>query len=188
MRGKYSNIRKYSKIFENIRKYLKIFENIWIYSNIRLYTARNRFNLSNIFRWEIQRLVGNKTVAFTNSTSDYPFGVHKWYFAEEFHCSDAGYKWRKLIFHQEVKQPGNFCCDDGNCIREALNIYIFIYLNFFICIHFVLMLKTFPNIFGRPISIFLKIFGGFYFIVLNMFATIINIVRIIQMSLIVKIL
>ena len=54
-----------------------------------------------------------------NATSNYPFGVHNWYF-ENSECSDEGKNWRKLILHQEVEQPGKFCCDDGVCINSDL--------------------------------------------------------------------
>ena len=70
-------------------------------------------------RWEIQRLHDNSTIAFMNETTNYPFGIHKWYF-EESKCYDEGESWRTLILHQEVEQPGKFCCDDGVCIDSDL--------------------------------------------------------------------
>ena len=70
-------------------------------------------------RWELQRLSDSSTIAFMNATSNYPFGVHKWFF-EAFKCNDPGESLRKLILHQEVEQPGKFCCDDGVCINSDL--------------------------------------------------------------------
>ena len=70
-------------------------------------------------RWEIQTLKENKTVAFMNETSDYPFGLNKWYF-EAFVCKDEGEEYRRLLLHLQVEQPGKFCCEDGNCIDSEL--------------------------------------------------------------------
>ena len=57
-------------------------------------------------RWEIQTLQNNSTIAFTNESTDYPFGLRKWYFGQEFECKDNGQSWRALLLHQEVPQPG----------------------------------------------------------------------------------
>ena len=70
-------------------------------------------------RWEIQRLSDSRPIAFMNETTNYPLGVHNWYF-ENSECYDEGKNWRKLILHQEVEQPGKFCCDDGVCIDSDL--------------------------------------------------------------------
>ena len=70
-------------------------------------------------RWELQKLSDSSTIAFMNETSNYPLGVHKWFF-EETICRDQEVIWRKLILHLEVEQPGKFCCDDGACIDSEL--------------------------------------------------------------------
>ena len=67
--------------------------------------------------WEILDL-NNITLAFTNDTDDLPVGLHSWYFLDV-PCTDPGVLSRKLNLHQAVKQPGNFCCDNGACIRTV---------------------------------------------------------------------
>ena len=57
-------------------------------------------------RWEIQTLQNNSTVAFTNESTDYPFGMRKWFFNQEINCTDHGKDWRYLLLHQDVPQPG----------------------------------------------------------------------------------
>ena len=66
-------------------------------------------------RWNIVNLVDGKVLAFTNSSHDFPFGSHRWFFTDS-SCSDPGQPWRTLNLQQKVKQPGKFCCDDGYCI------------------------------------------------------------------------
>ena len=67
--------------------------------------------------WEIVDL-DNNTLAFTNDTDELPVGLHSWYFLDV-PCTDPGVLSRKLNLHQAVKQPGNFCCDNGACIRTV---------------------------------------------------------------------
>ena len=66
-------------------------------------------------RWNIVNLVDQNILAHTNSTNDFPFGSHRWFFTDG-SCSDPGQPWRELNLQQKVKQPGQFCCDDGLCI------------------------------------------------------------------------
>ena len=66
-------------------------------------------------RWNIVNLVDKNTLAHTNSTHDFPFGSHRWFFTNAT-CSEAGQPWRQLNLQQKVKQPGQFCCDNGLCI------------------------------------------------------------------------
>ena len=70
-------------------------------------------------RWNIVNLVDGKVLAYTNSTHDFPFGSHRWFFTNG-SCSDQGQTWRELNLQQKVKQPGQFCCDDGLCIDSEL--------------------------------------------------------------------
>ena len=66
-------------------------------------------------RWNIVNLVNRKLLAYTNSTRDFPFGLHRWFFIDT-PCSDPDQPWRELNLQQAVKQPGRFCCEDGLCI------------------------------------------------------------------------
>ena len=66
-------------------------------------------------RWNIVSLVDEKVLAHTNSTPNFPFGSHRWFFTETT-CSNPGQPWKELNLQQKVKQPGQFCCDDGLCI------------------------------------------------------------------------
>ena len=66
-------------------------------------------------RWELKALKDDATIAYLDGTNDYPFGKHKWYFTNS-ECKDPGKGFRTLLLHQEVDQPGKFCCDDGKCI------------------------------------------------------------------------
>ena len=68
-------------------------------------------------RWELKALKDDAPIAFLNGTNDYPFGKQKWYFSNS-DCKDPGKGFRTLLFHQEVPQPGKFCCDDGRCITS----------------------------------------------------------------------
>ena len=70
-------------------------------------------------RWEIQELRNTKTVAHMNLTSDYPLGLHPWYFPDN-SCQDPGSPLRSLLLQQAVEVPGKFCCDDGACIDSWL--------------------------------------------------------------------
>ena len=67
--------------------------------------------------WEIVDTNSNKTLAFTNETSSFPVGVHRWFFLDG-DCTDPDVPWRKLNLHMAVNQPGHFCCDNGACIRK----------------------------------------------------------------------
>ena len=66
-------------------------------------------------RWNIINLVNLNILAHTNSTSDYPFGTHNWFFTNSI-CTDPGQPWRQMNLQQKSKQPGRFCCRDGLCI------------------------------------------------------------------------
>ena len=70
-------------------------------------------------RWEIQELRNNQTVALMNQTSDYPLGLHPWYFPDD-SCHDPGSPLRSLLLQQAVEVPGKFCCDYGACIDSRL--------------------------------------------------------------------
>ena len=74
-------------------------------------TARNR--------WEIVRSFTNETLAFMNETTpEVPIGNHKWYYTQ-YECTDnSSVTYRTLNFHKYVKQPGNFCCNDGTCFTS----------------------------------------------------------------------
>ena len=66
-------------------------------------------------QWRIVNLVDRSILAHSNSTSDYPFGTHPWFFTNN-SCTDLGKPWRMMNLHQMVKEKGHFCCDDGVCI------------------------------------------------------------------------
>ena len=68
-------------------------------------------------RWEINKTLDNKIVAYMNSTSNLPIGTHPWYFTKS-NCTDEGKMYRTLNFHKYVEQPGNFCCNDGTCFTS----------------------------------------------------------------------
>ena len=70
-------------------------------------------------RWEIQEVRNNRAVAHMNQTSDYPLGLHPWYFPDH-SCHDPGSLQRSLLLQQAVEVPGKFCCDDGACIDSGL--------------------------------------------------------------------
>ena len=69
-------------------------------------------------RWEILDEDTDNLLAFWNETSDFPLGLHRWYFTDN--CTDPGQPWRSLSLHLDVAQPGQFCCDDGACIDSQL--------------------------------------------------------------------
>ena len=54
-----------------------------------------------------------------NLTSDYPLGLHPWYFPDN-SCQDPGSQLRSLLLQQAVEVPGKFCCDTGACIESSL--------------------------------------------------------------------
>ena len=66
-------------------------------------------------RWEIVNLIKNSTEAFMNSSTDFPFGTHAWYFIDGSGCTDTKQEWRSLNLHRKVVQPGMICCTDGSC-------------------------------------------------------------------------
>ena len=69
-------------------------------------------------QWEIRSGFNNTLMAFTNETTDFPEGMHPWYF--DSNCKDEASSWRMLKIHRHVKLPGYFCCDDGHCIKSDL--------------------------------------------------------------------
>ena len=69
-------------------------------------------------QWEIRRIFNDTLLAYTNETSDFPEGMHPWYF--DSNCKDEGSPWRMLKIHRHVNLPGHFCCDDGHCIKSDL--------------------------------------------------------------------
>ena len=69
-------------------------------------------------QWEIRSGFNNTLMAFTNETTDFPEGMHPWYF--DSNCKDESFSWRMLKIHRHVKLPGYFCCDDGHCIKSDL--------------------------------------------------------------------
>ena len=73
--------------------------------------------IQNKRRWEIVNMITNKTEAFMNKSSDFPFGTHPWYFTDS-NCTETGKLWRDLNLHVKYAQPGNFCCGDGMCISS----------------------------------------------------------------------
>ena len=71
-------------------------------------------------RWEVRSSVDEtKILAFLNETSEFPLGVHQWYFLDT-NCTDPGKPWRSLNLHLHLEEPGHFCCDDGTCIPSSL--------------------------------------------------------------------
>ena len=58
-----------------------------------------------------------KKVAFTNDTSDYPLGTHRWYFNSG-KCHDPGEKWRKLNLNS--CKNTEFPCTNGECVDMEL--------------------------------------------------------------------
>ena len=67
--------------------------------------------------WRMEDMLDGRLVAFTNSTSDYPLGTHRWFFTSS-SCTDPAVSWRTLNLQQEARQPGQFCCDDRLCIAS----------------------------------------------------------------------
>ena len=68
-------------------------------------------------RWEIMDSFNKETLAIMNGTSKIPFGVNQWYFTQS-NCADEGMDYRTLHFHEDVGQPGIFCCNDGTCFTS----------------------------------------------------------------------
>ena len=66
-------------------------------------------------RWEIVNVFTSQTEAFLNASRDFPLGTHPWHLADGSKCSDPGQEWRSLNLHIKVEQPGQFCCNNGNC-------------------------------------------------------------------------
>ena len=66
-------------------------------------------------RWEIVNVFSRQTDAFMNASRDFPLGTHPWYLTDGSKCSDPGQEWRSLNLHLKVEQPGQFCCNNGNC-------------------------------------------------------------------------
>jgi len=59
----------------------------------------------------------------TNDGKHFPLGSHDWKLPKEFSIYSyytGKMKTLKLNLHRDVKQPGNFCCNDGNCISSKL--------------------------------------------------------------------
>ena len=54
-----------------------------------------------------------------NQTSDYPLGLHHWYFPDH-SCHHPDSLLRPLLLQQAVEVPGKFCCEDGACIDSSL--------------------------------------------------------------------
>ena len=70
-------------------------------------------------RWEVRSSVNaSQILAFLNQTSEFPLGVHQWYFLDT-NCTDPGQPWRSLNLHLHLEQPGHFCCDDGTCLPSS---------------------------------------------------------------------
>ena len=79
--------------------------------------------------WKIVDVSTNKTLAFTNDTTDLPVGLNRWYFLDV-ECTDSqDVPWRRLNLHVKVEQPGHFCCDTGECIRIVINISLLVCFN-----------------------------------------------------------
>ena len=72
-------------------------------------------------QWEIRSIFNDTLMAFTNETTDFPEGMHSWYFVSN--CKDEADPWRILKIHRFVKLPGYFCCDDGHCIKSDLEFF-----------------------------------------------------------------
>ena len=66
-------------------------------------------------RWDIVNLMDKNVLAYTNSTEEFPFGTHHWFFTAG-GCTDPGQSWRTINLQQVSQQPGQFCCDNGLCI------------------------------------------------------------------------
>ena len=98
---------------------LKLFSTARSDNELVGYINSRMIYIENNKTWEIVDLKNN-TLAFTNDTDELPVGLHSWYFLDV-PCTDPGEALtRKLNLHQAVKQPGNFCCDNGACIRTVL--------------------------------------------------------------------
>ena len=79
-------------------------------------------------RWEIVNISdSNNVVAYMIKSNgiNYPIGLNHWMFLDS-NCTDPEKPFRSLLFHLEVEQPGNFCCDDGACIDSDL-VFNFVY-------------------------------------------------------------
>ena len=70
-------------------------------------------------RWEIFEKNNETSVLAYLKPGDSPFplGLQPWYF-EGKSCHDPGQEFRSLNLHLYVEQPGQFCCEDGSCIRK----------------------------------------------------------------------
>ena len=61
-------------------------------------------------------MIPQKEIAFTNTTEDYPIGVHKWYFTDG-KCQDGdGNGWRRMNLHG-CNENSEFSCKSGDCVN-----------------------------------------------------------------------
>ena len=68
-------------------------------------------------QWEIRNRVSGVVSAIMNDTRRFPIGMNKWYFINET-CRDSVGNYRHMKMHLDVDEPGNFCCNDGSCIKS----------------------------------------------------------------------
>ena len=69
--------------------------------------------------WKIKDMLDKSILAYTNSTSSYPIGTHRWFITNG-SCTNKGQHWRDMNLHMQVKGSENFCCDTGYCIDSEL--------------------------------------------------------------------
>ena len=96
--------------------------------NYTMKLDKTREGRHDIFGWGRTKIVWNKTrwtffdvqtekeVAYTDSTTDstdYPIGVHKWFFVDG-NCKDSKEGWREMNLH--ACRENEFMCQSGDCV------------------------------------------------------------------------
>ena len=64
-------------------------------------------------KWSFLDRLTRKEIAYTNTTDDYPIGLHKWYFVDG-ECQDSEEDWREMLLHS--CETGKFVCRNGKCV------------------------------------------------------------------------
>ena len=73
-------------------------------------------------KWKIVRSSNeSEVIAVQHESARFPLGRHKWSFvAASCRDDEEEENFRSLNLHLDVKQPGQFCCDDGTCLDSEL--------------------------------------------------------------------
>ena len=71
-------------------------------------------------RWEIWHSYNTSLLLAYTNYSEFPVGIHSWYFEAIGGQSECEGTSRDLLLHLSVEQPGTWCCGDGACISSEL--------------------------------------------------------------------